>query len=66
MHIWKLFKEMKNEAKRRKLEVLEVKKIESPQMQEHWRKQKYLKMIKAIKETPGLRSGRIATLWEKH
>jgi len=53
---------MKNEAKRRKQEVLEVKKIESPSMLEHRRKQKYLKMIKAIKETPGIRSGRIATL----
>jgi len=29
---------MKQEAKRRKLEVLEVKKIQSPDMQEHRRK----------------------------
>lgn len=58
-HIWKLFKEMKYEAKWRKLEVLEVKKIESPGMQEYKRKQKYLKMVKAIRETPGMRSGRI-------
>ena len=34
-HIRKLFKEMKYEAKRRKIEVLEVKKIESPSMVEY-------------------------------
>ena len=52
-HIKKLFQAMRYESRRQKVERLEVKKIVSPSMVEAIRKKKYLKMVQAIRETPG-------------
>jgi hypothetical protein len=53
---------MRYESRQKKVETLEVKKIVSPAMIEMNRKKRYLKMIKAIKEAPGIRSGKIASI----
>lgn len=55
---------MRYESRLQKVERLEVKKIVSPSMVEAVWKKNYLNMVKAIRETPGVRSGWIAALEE--
>lgn len=57
---------MKSNARDQHREKLEVVKIKSDEMTRRMRKKKYLNLVRAIREMPGQRSGRMGALQNRH